>query len=139
MTELVTVGCKIPSGLVLEMGRAGDENYKSVTIHGANCTHGASPVGRITGKPVAVVGGYGITPNVPKDFMDAWMKKNERMPAVVNGLIFVELEPASAVDAAETFAELKTGYEPLDADVPGDELAPTEDQVKELAKLKKAG
>ena len=55
MGATVTVGCKLPHGLVAEVGK------ESVTFLGINSTE--------------LIGGHGITENVPKDFWDAWVAK----------------------------------------------------------------
>lgn len=109
MSATVSVGCKLPWGLVLEMGKVGADDYRRVTLvgsNGMNKGHGDKIAGHI------VASGYGITFGVPKDFMDAWMAKHARLDCVRSGLIFVE----AAKDAqphAEMFSGVTTGFEPL--------------------------
>lgn len=111
-TATVVVGCKLPHGLICELGidRIKDahgmvtfvrnpEKYTAVTLKGAN-------------DPKAI-GGYGMTEGVSKDFMDSWMGTNKFLPAVKNGLIFVLNDAGSAVSRATEGAALKTGLEPL--------------------------
>ncbi|STM78065.1 Uncharacterised protein [Escherichia coli] len=54
MAEMVTVGCKLPNGLVLEVGQ------KRVQVAGWR------------NNAVKIVGGYGLT-QVDKVFFDAWL------------------------------------------------------------------
>lgn len=99
-TKMVVVGCKLPNGLLCELGARDDENYHAVRLNGSNDQR--------------VIGGYGITPNVPEDFWNAWVKKHARLEFVRKGQVFVEGDLASAQDHAEERAEVKTGMEPLD-------------------------
>lgn len=98
--KTVTVGCKLPNGLVCEMGKFGDEDYKSVTLNGANSA--------------VVHGGYGITDGVDESFWNAWKKKHARLSFVQKGLVFAVGDIASARDHALDLSALKTGLEPLD-------------------------
>jgi hypothetical protein len=99
-TEVVTVGCKLPNGLICELGKPGDENYTSVRLNGANSAR--------------VVGGYGITPHVSASFWNAWMKKNKGLSFVRAGLVFSHTDEASAADHAKDNAERRSGLEALD-------------------------
>lgn len=111
MTQTVSVGCKLPWGLICEMGKPGEDGYKRVTLIGSNYNPSAIPSNRqVPGALVA--SGYGITPGVPKDFIDAWMTKHARLDAVRNGLVFVDTAK-NALDMAATFESAKTGFEPL--------------------------
>lgn len=95
----VTVGCKMPNGLICEMGKAGAENYKRVVLNGMNSTK--------------IVGGYGMT-EVDGEFMAAWLKKNAWLPAVKNGMVFVQGEAADAHAQALDTADNRSGFERLD-------------------------
>lgn len=101
MTEaaLVSVGCNLPNGLILELKSNGGEIQRH-TLQGANAAR--------------IFGGYGITPNIPADFMTMWFKKNARLPAVVNGSIFLHNDAASAVVMAKERKEIDTGLAPID-------------------------
>lgn len=100
MTQTVTVGCKLPNGLILEMGKPGDSNYTQVVLKGANQAN--------------LVGGYGLTSNVSKEFMAVWLKSHSWLPAVRDGLVFVEDNEANATALALDGEKLKTGFERLD-------------------------
>src|SRR5438093_12261515 len=94
----VTVGCKLPNGLILELSD-NSGSTKKVHIKGANASE--------------LVGGHGITHDVDKEFMDAWMAKNKDLSFVKNGFLFVHGKADSAVAEAKEKAKEKTGAEPL--------------------------
>ena len=103
MTGKVSVGCKLPHGLILEMG---DER---VTVKGANDS--------------TLIGGHGITEGVDKDFFDAWLDKNKGLDFVKKGLIFAS-EKATSVNAeAKEKQDETTGFEGLDPDALPKDLA----------------
>lgn len=92
---LVTVGCKLPNGLHLDL------DGRRATINGANSSR--------------IVGGYGLT-EVDKDLWEAWAKAYAESPLIKNGLVFAQGSAASAEAKAKEQAEIKSGLEPL---VPG--------------------
>lgn len=97
MGTTVTVGCKLPHGLILKTGG------KSVTINGANSSK--------------IVGGYGLTV-VDKDFFDAWKTEFAQFAPLKNYLIFVQEKPAAAEAQAKEQAEVKSGLERLSREKP---------------------
>lgn len=125
-----TVGCKIPSGLKLQLFREVDwiEETRSgsiprkrwdrfgeaVIVRGPAVPVGSAPKGYK--RPAAIVGGYGLTPNVDAEFMREWMKQNAKNPIVVNGMIFVQEDNASAVDEAKDMKDTRSGLEPVNPD-----------------------
>ncbi|UCL84503.1 hypothetical protein [Pseudomonas sp. HS-18] len=102
----VIVGCKLPHGIHAEL--AG----KVVTLNGSNGS--------------AIIGGFGITRDVDKDFMDNWLKAEAKNPIVANGLVFIagsEREVEKAVSDREKEAN---GFEGVDPKKPGKGLKPAE-------------
>lgn len=97
----ITVGCKLPNGLIITCGG------KSATLAGANSSR--------------IVGGYGLTA-VDKDFFEAWTKEYASFAPLKHGLIFAQEKPASAEAQAKEQAEVKSGLEPLPKDRPGNGL-----------------
>ena len=93
MAATVTVGCKLPNGIILELGN------KSVAIKGSNSS--------------VLIGGHGITENVDKEFFEAWLAKNTGLQFVKAELIFAHEKPASTAAQAKERAKEKTGLEPL--------------------------
>ena len=100
-----TVGCKFPSGLELEL------NGVTVVLNGSNSTE--------------IIGGFGITENVDKDFMDAWIKQHKDSSLVSTGCVFIQEVAKNAKAQAKDNADLKSGFEPINPDKlpPGIEAA----------------
>ncbi len=98
-TAMVTVGCKLPNGLICEMGKVGDEDHTVVRLNGSNSAR--------------VIGGYGLTA-VSKDFWDAWVRKHRGLEFVRKGLVFAHGDEASASDHAKDVASTRTGFEAID-------------------------
>lgn len=111
-TETVTVGCKLPHGLILDLTVPG-QPPRRVRIRGRNAAR--------------IIGGYGITPGVPKAFWDEWRKKNAALPFVKNELIFAEADAASARDHAKDNEKLTTGLEAIDPNKPGAGIVKADD------------
>lgn len=106
-TATVVVGCKLPNGMICEVGRPGDDNHRHVRLNGSN----ANVVVGADGKPV--VGGYGLT-TVSKQFWDEWLKTHKRLDFVRNGFVFVHNDMASARDHAHDLAGKRNGFEAVD-------------------------
>jgi len=98
-TKLVSVGCKLPHGLVLSLTTGGGDVI-SHTLKGMNAKR--------------IVGGHGITENIPADFMMMWLEKNARHPAVKNGSIFIHSHTKSAEAMARERVKNQSGLEPID-------------------------
>jgi glutamate synthase domain-containing protein 1 len=103
----VSVGCKIPNGIHMDFLTPG-KPLRRVTLRGTNASR--------------VIGGFGITENVPKEFFDEWMRLNAEHPAVVNGFIFSMNKTNDAEARATEMKAEKNGFEPLDPDKPGKDL-----------------
>ena len=99
-SDTLTIGCKLPNGLICELGVFGSDGYQRVQLNGANSSN--------------IIGGYGITENVSAKFWEAWVKKYGRLEFVRKGLVFAERDLASARDQAKDFDSKKTGMERLD-------------------------
>jgi hypothetical protein len=99
----VTVGCKLPHGLII------DVEGKKVKLNGANTS--------------LVIGGYGLTP-VEKDFFDAWLKLSANTVVVKRGLIFAQETQTKARDQAKEQAEVKSGLEGLNPEKPAPGIKP---------------
>ena|ERR1022692_163819 len=107
----ISVGCKLPNGMHLDIGRAGEPTER-VTLKGINSlTAGAiiRPATRF---------GFAITENVPKEFFDHWMDTHKEHPAVKNHLIFAHTQVASVKDMGDEFSEVLHGFEPIDPKKP---------------------
>ena len=107
MAGTVTVACKLPNGLHLDLpGR------DRVTVRGFAVAWGEA-------SPLSIVGGFGLTPGVDADFFEEWMITNADFEPVKKGLIFASAKASDATAQAKEFAGLKSGLEPLDPDKPG--------------------
>lgn len=93
MASKITVGCKLPHGLIMDMGD------KRVTLKGANSS--------------GVIGGHGVTEGVDSDFYNAWMKKNASLEFVKRGFIFANEKPSEVAAEAADLSKEKTGFEAL--------------------------
>jgi len=117
MAATVTIACKLPAGLVLEMPKGGPFNGRRVTLLGGRIVRDDN------GMPISdrtTPGGFGLTFGVDKDFWDAWLALHKEFPPVVKGAIFAMDKPADATAMAKEMADVKTGLEPKDPEkLPG--------------------
>ena len=97
--KTVVIGCKIPNGVKIR--GAG----KEFTLNGANQSN--------------VIGGYGITEDVPAEVWEDYAKAHAKSPAIVNELIFAQKDTRSARDAANERKSQKTGLEQIKAEDAG--------------------
>lgn len=119
--DTVSVGCKLPNGMHLDIGREG-EPIERVTLKGINSlTEGALI------RPAAKFGEYAVTKNVPKEFFEHWMSTHQNHPAVKNHLIFSHAQEESVKDMGEEFSEVKHGFEPLDPNKPAKGITTRQD------------
>lgn len=136
--EHVSVGCRLPNGLVLEVGysvsnpgRGGapfaqyrkGKDYRTHTLRGLN-QH--SIIRGVDGKPIAVKPSETgrepfINSNVPKDLWDAWLAKYKNSWAVTSGQVFmVPGSDAASAKAVAMDAKSKSSnvFEPMDPKTP---------------------
>jgi len=131
--ETVTVACKLPGGLILRvydmedypepvMGGGVKLAQRAVKVDDEYRLNGAAVdlrrVLRGNGPAHHIVGGYALTPGIPKDFWDRWLNDNRNSDLVRNGLIFAQRNDMSAMSQAQEQAELPSGLEPIDPDKP---------------------
>ena len=121
----VTVGCKLPNGLILRLfdmaeteelvlgggvrtiNRAVLKDVGPVTIKGC-----AAPFGT----PVLTVGGYAFTHNVDAQFYAEWVRQNWDSDIVKNHLIFAQAEQENARSQGQDQGEILSGLQPLSQD-----------------------
>jgi hypothetical protein len=125
--DVVTVCCKTPNGLILQNEELYD-GYEQVFGGGNRPVKLARKVGdpiRINGNARApgsdpdakrVIGGYGLTYNVPKEAFETWMRNNASLDIVRLKLIFAHEDTARAEDQARDQKSLRTGLEPLNVE-----------------------
>lgn len=116
----VTVACKIPNGVVLEVTHPRElagggwatplpewkakHIGKRVTVGGPKFEWGTPKFDEETG--------YILT-DVDEDFWNAWMKANSGLTMVEKKFIFASVKSQDARAQSRELAELKTGIEPL--------------------------
>lgn len=104
----VTVGCKLPHGLVLEL-----PNVKhKVTLKGAN----SNTIVGLDGKVQR--GTCGFT-QVDEQFIGQWLKLYKGTTMVQKELIFVQKTQKDAQAQATEQKDQKTGFEPVNPEKPG--------------------
>lgn len=110
MAEVVTVGCKLPNGLLI------DVDGKVVHLLGANSSN--------------VIGGYGLTENVDKDYFEKWLKQHANQRYVKGEMVFAQSKTNSAQSKASENASVKTGLEGLPQDKPVEGVVKDEEAMK---------
>lgn len=128
----VTVACKVPSGLVLQLQRPmrrrepamGSATPQEVTymvkygdrytVKGPSYPVGTPPKG--FPKPPMNEGGFALTPGIPTDFWKQWVEQNQNAPYVKSGAIFAYTDIDDAVACAADNEGYLTGLEPISTD-----------------------
>lgn len=95
--DTVTICCKLPNGLHLDLYTKGGRIRH--TANGSNSSR--------------VIGGYGVTKDIPREHWEEWQKQNAAMKYVKKGLIWSEKDDRRAESKAEEMDELKHGMEPI--------------------------
>lgn len=125
MAGTVTIGCKLPAGLHLNIFAM--EAYSEVVMGGGSRdTMRARPIGRVTINGTGrreddprIVGGYALTHNVDADVWAEWLKANADSDLVRKNLIFAQVKPTEAQAEGRAGETLRNGLEPIDIhDVP---------------------
>ena len=122
----VTVACKIPMGMILQLqefievyqpGPGGSRVVKEAvrtgpryTVRGNRLPFGVIPDFQMT----STNNGYALTPGIPKDFWDQWVEQNKMADYVVNKIIFAYEQLADVKACAEEHEKRKSGLEPID-------------------------
>jgi hypothetical protein len=126
--ETVTVGCKIPNGLILStkdktgLIREVRLNGNRHPIHpktGRELTHKFDVVAQRT----SGTSGYGITKNVPKDLWEKIAEESKDTPAFRNMLVFAVGDELSAKSMATEISEdFPNNADPIEQDKLGAKL-----------------
>ena len=130
MPGTVVVGCKIPTGLRIQLHKL-EDFAEPVMAGGTRMVKRAVPESaavvlkgsaRYIGKDTSgdIKNGAGLTYDVDADMFTEWLKRNKDEPYVKNGLVFAQERPGEAKAQARDHLSLKSGLEPID---PGN-LAP---------------
>lgn len=122
--EKVTVACKIPNGMVLQLYDMENRVEPSpggpktvpvavkrdapVKVRGPALPFGVFP------RSFQIESGYALTPGVDREFFEEWLKQHADSDAVLNHLIFAETTEDRARGKAREMAAMRSGMEPLD-------------------------
>jgi hypothetical protein len=120
----VTVACKLPAGLILQLWEMKDQHESSPT--GTRTIQKAQKKGepiKINGCALRfgqvpefpMPGGYALT-QIPADFWEEWLAQNQDSDAVQNRIIFAHdsADKASTQARAQAKEKVKSGMEPID-------------------------
>lgn len=99
MAKTVSVGCKLPNGIILHHPLKPEI---SVTLNGRN----AAPI---------IGSDHGKT-DVDAEFWDAWISANATFAPLTSGAIFVAKNAESLAAVAAEYKERTTGLEPMRTD-----------------------
>lgn len=124
-TDTVTVALKHPTGILLEVFKPEETmepvlggGVRSATVHRSYGQRFALNGNRVPFgmRPTYnIIGGYALTPGVPRELWEKWQDQHKDSDLVVNGLITAWESPADAEDFARDpdNIELRHGAEPL--------------------------
>lgn len=121
--NFVTVACKMPNGLFLELGEFGQDDYQKHFVWGANANlMSPEDMSRTSerlkvAKPL-LVNGFALTPGIPREFWDAWMRKHSRATFVRNGFIYADVDGTNSQAHAHANPQ-PTGFEQRSQANPG--------------------
>jgi len=132
----VTVACKIPQGMRLQLqhkqrtlvptgltGRSNAYKWEESLVYGGPVYHvfgpsmpaqGGQPDGYIL--PHALEGGYALTRGIPAAFWATWMEQHKRADYVTNKMIFA-YDEASVKAKPRGHAELTSGIQPVSREI----------------------
>lgn len=123
-SSTVTVACKLPAGLILQiwemaevpegsptgtrMIKKAQKKGEPVKLNGCALPFGVSP-------EFPMPGGYALT-TIPADFWEEWCRQNKDSDVLKNRIIFAHgSENDTATQAREQAREkVKSGFEPID-------------------------
>lgn len=124
MPGTLTVGCKLPNGLKLQLYRTeewqepvmGGGHRKAIRAVPESDAVSLNGCARYVGKdaPHPIQNGAGLTFGVDADLFAEWMRRNKDTEIVRNGFVFAQTKAADAAAQAKDHASLRTGLEPLD-------------------------
>jgi len=124
MAKTVTVACRLPHGLVLQLQRQ-TSRPEPVMGGGFRDVHVWEKVGQtVTLKgwshpvdraaPTDITNGYALTYGVDAEFMTAWMEQNADHPAVISGNIMVMTRTGDIKTKTQDHVGERVGFEPHD-------------------------
>lgn len=157
----VTVACKVPNGLVLQLCRPNTQivnvrgNRHEETVYSkigqtftvAGPAYPNGPVPRGFKAPPLIVGGYAMTRGIPADFWEEWLNQNAEASYVTSRMIYACDRADEARGLAEDHKDTLSGFEPLNPEsdtrmprgAPGvGAISPADEQVARNTQLQPA-
>src|SRR5882724_379731 len=122
-TDVVIVACKLPAGLIIEVGTLGQDDHYRVEDAGPNTS-------LRTGRPGGIlVGGYAFSP-VRRDAWAEFVRTHKNAAYLKNRAVYAEDSLDKAQAAALTDGNTLLGFERLNPDKLPDGLEPDADHLK---------
>lgn len=126
--DTVTVACKVPCGLRLRIYDL-EEQVREVNgtvlrekvavplpdeyvLNGTAINMGAIQAGNLPEHQI--IGGYGLTSDIPRDFWERWLHDNRTTDLVKNRVVFACDDNRAAASEARNSRAIKSGLEPVD-------------------------
>ena len=136
--EKVTVACKLPQGLVLQLYQEVEIDEpvmgggvrrtkqhipipgKRVELAGTGYPINMTPYAPIVGAKRPGAGeGFALTSGVDADFWNEWCRQNKGSPLLESGVLFADIKPVYVEGIAKERIDLRSGLEPLLRDSQG--------------------
>jgi len=126
-TQTVTVCCKWPNGLILQLSEfAQVDEQTSSGVRSVRLSHRVGPQVHIKGYATPwgqlpkgpIVGGYALTHGVSREFWEMWCQQNAGCDLLKNEILFAHVQPASVESFAKSNESLRNGVEPIDPNAP---------------------
>lgn len=129
--ETVTVACKMPNGVVLQLfdmvpyspGHGFPETTRAMPRPSAKVVLNGNAIDydklrRDQGMDRMIIGGYALTPGVPREFWEEWLRVNKDSALVLNKVVFAADSETRARDQAKDQRHIQSGLEPIDTNNP---------------------
>lgn len=137
MAGTVTVGCRLPHGLVLQAYEWVEKTYfnkegMSRTVKEAQPMEGSGKVvingnarrpGEdkldVYGDPISLASGYAITQGVDQELWDAWYEANKNQAYIKNEMVFAFPNLRDMKAKARENIDIRSGFEKINPDGDG--------------------
>lgn len=123
MAETVSIACKLPHGLIMQLQRFIEVREPTQTNPDriVKVAEKFGPTHTIKGfangardPDVTVIGNFAINNGVPAEFAQAWFEQNAEHPAVAGGFVYLHRTAGGAAGYAREHAKKLSGFEPAD-------------------------
>ena len=121
MAETVSIACKLPHGLIMQLQRQNEVRDPTMASPDRTVKVWQKVGDQITIRGFAkrvdqpsdtlVIGGFAITSNVDAAFAKEWFAQNKEHPSVKGGFIYIHGEQKNVEGYAKAHADLESGLE----------------------------